>query len=635
MIARSLAKRKSPLVMGLDILFFSGSLLLAVFIAKDFHGAVPHPEFVWPAVIGLAGFGPVVCFFRGIYRINARYIGLYDFINLLLAAGILGGIYGAVQLWLAPGKLPLSVPFLYTFLLGTALTGTRVGMRLASWRQRPINPAIENPVRTLIVGAGDAGEMMLREIMKSPANKRVVKGFIDDDPEKRHLILNGIRVQGSTEDISHLVDALEIDEIIIAVPTATSEQMRRIAESCRMTRAKVRTLPSVSKLLLGTQELRDQLKDVDIEDLLAREVSAPAPRTALSYLEGESVMITGGGGSIGSELARQVARVSPGHLVLFGKGENSIYDIEQELLMTTNLIPSARIGDVRDRATLRRAFERYMPSVVFHAAAHKHVPLMETAPIEAILNNVFGTLRTAETAIQFGVKRFVLISTDKAVNPTSVMGATKRVGEMIVSSLAARSETSFAVVRFGNVLGSRGSLVPVLEKQIARGGPVRITHPEMTRYFMTIPEAVQLILQAGSTENSGQLFILDMGAPVRIVDIAKDLIRLHGLKPDVDIEIKFVGIRPGEKIHEELVYSQEELIPTEHPKIRSTHQAPPDWDWLRAELAILQQLCDAGDAEMAKQFLMELARGSRSLGASGAVMMPTPVANPEESSRPE
>jgi FlaA1/EpsC-like NDP-sugar epimerase len=324
-------------------------------------------------------------------------------------------------------------------------------------------------------------------------------------------------------------------------------------------------------------------------------------------------LVTGGGGSIGSELARQVNRLSPAKLILVGKGENSLYEIEQELIQTQSGPASAVVADVRDHRSMNEIFTKHCPTVVFHAAAHKHVPLMQSNPIEAIRNNVFGTLNTVQTSIKHGVQHFVLISTDKAVNPTSVMGATKRIAEMIVAAHARQSDTYFGIVRFGNVLGSRGSLIPLLKNQIARGGPVRITHPEMTRYFMTIPEAVQLILQAGARGRNGELFILDMGEPVKILDLAEDLIRLHGLEPYKDIEVKFIGPRPGEKLFEELTYDKEALTPTDNPKINMAKTGMIDMDWLMSELNQLDKICESGDEERAMQFLMELAWGKHDI----------------------
>jgi FlaA1/EpsC-like NDP-sugar epimerase len=347
-----------------------------------------------------------------------------------------------------------------------------------------------------------------------------------------------------------------------------------------------------------------------VTDLLRRDCAVGEASPAMRYLSGERVLITGGGGSIGSELARQVAALAPASLIILGKGENSIFEIHQELRDANVQGCLPVVCDVRDVQALEQVFRQHTPTVVIHAAAHKHVPLMEDVPIEAIRNNVFGTLNLAEVAIRHGVQRFILVSTDKAVKPENVMGATKRVAEMTVSALAGRSETAFATVRFGNVLGSRGSLVPILRRQILAGGPVTLTHPEMTRFFMTIPEAVELILQAGAMGEKGEIFILDMGEPISIVQLATDMIRLHGLVPGEDIEIKYTGIRPGEKLHEELAAENEALLPSQNERISVVRPSvAADWHWLGQQLEDLKQLCDSGDVLAARAALMELAWG--------------------------
>ena len=551
---------------------------------------------------------------RGIHRINPRYVGLYDQLNLSLVSMVLTLGLACVDR-LQIGSKNLAFPLLFGFLSLVGMTGSRVVTRLVSWGHRPWGSQTRR-IRTLIVGAGDAGEFVLRELGRVRNEHRVVVGFVDDDPLKRSLIIQGVRVLGTTEDVQHLVQNLDIEEIIICLPSADGSTMRRVNDLCMKTNVRVRTLPSVSNLLHGAVNLRQQLRKVDLEDLLRRPVAEPHPDLLNQITRGESVLITGGGGSIGSELARQVSALEPARLTLLGKGENSLYEIEQELIQTTSFTPTCVVADVRDADAMKYAFAKVQPSVVFHAAAHKHVPLMQSNPIEAIRNNVFGTLCAVEIAVQHQARRFVLISTDKAVKPTSVMGATKRVAEMVIGAYAQRSETKFAVVRFGNVLGSRGSLVPLIKSQIQRGGPVRITHPDMTRFFMTIPEAVQLILQAGAIGENGELFILDMGDPVKIVDLAYDLIRLHGLVPHEDIDVKFIGPRPGEKLYEELTYDVESLIPTDQPKIRMALTSPVDFNWLQDELDALQTLCDAGEQERAHQYLMDLAWGKHDLSQS-------------------
>lgn len=553
---------------------------------------------------------------RGLYSINVRYVGLGDFLNIALVGGLIGGgLFAMERLSLSNSSRAglLLAPLLFGFFAITLLTGVRVVKRLYSWRTIPGVGSGGEGVKTrktLIVGAGDAGEMVMREISRSPHPVHQVVGFVDDDEEKRSSRIHGVKVLGKTELIPSLVKDLKIEELVLAMPSAKGPEMRRIINLCYQTSARVRTLPPVKTLLTGGPHLFSHLREVDIEDLLRREPVQTDLAMISENIGGERVMITGGGGSIGSELARQVSNFTPASLILLGKGENSVYEIEQELVHTNRYQPTSLIADVRDRQSMDRAFKQTEPTVVFHAAAHKHVPLMQHNPIEAIRNNVFGTWLTCEMAIRHGARQFIYVSTDKAVKPTSIMGATKRVGEMIVTALGQRSDTDVAIVRFGNVMGSRGSLIPLLKAQIKRGGPVRVTHPDMTRYFMTIPEAVQLILQAGAIGKRGEIFLLDMGQPIKILDIAMDLIRLHGLVPGEDIEIQYTGVRPGEKIHEELLYDQEELSPTTHPKISAVRNRKPiEWEWLKAEIEHLLELCDQGRAEDARHCLMELAWG--------------------------
>lgn len=597
-----------------DLLWVQVCLALSVFFAHNEQWLIPIATYAEIKALPILAVSFLLFAWRGVHRIRARYIGMYDMINVGFAVILLTLAQATAQIaW--EREISLAAPLLFGFMTFAGMAGSRVVARWWSWNREALGTRDEDrrSVRTLIVGAGDAGEFVLREIRRGLLGRRHVVGFVDDEPKKSSLILQGVRVLGRSEDIPRLVTQFRVDEIIICIPSSTGDTMRRINDLCMSTEVRVRTLPSVSQLLHGPVNIGRMLRDVSVEDLLRRPPAQVDEGLIARLVTGESVLVTGGGGSIGSEMARQVARLKPARLTLLGKGENSLYEIEQELLQSTDLLPSMVVADVRDERSMEYAFTKNKPTLVFHAAAHKHVPLMQSNPIEAIRNNVFGTLCAVETSVRHGVKRFVLVSTDKAVNPTSVMGATKRVAEMIVNAHAHRSETNFAVVRFGNVLGSRGSLIPLLKRQIAAGGPVRITHPDMTRFFMTIPEAVQLVLQAGSKGENGELFILDMGEPVRILDLAHDLIRLHGLVPHQDIEVKFIGPRPGEKLYEELTYPKEALIPTDHPRINMARTTPVDWSWLRRELLQLQAMCDAGDQAGAQQFLMELAWGKHDL----------------------
>ncbi|MEQ1822009.1 MAG: nucleoside-diphosphate sugar epimerase/dehydratase [Fimbriimonadaceae bacterium] len=553
-------------------------------------------------------------FWRGIYSVNVRYLGLNEFLNVgAISVVVALSQFGMPSVVTGGNKLIETI--LFGFFVLTSLSGVRIVQRIYSWRTRHSATSKDSsPKRTIIVGAGDAAETILREINRSAHPLHNVVGFVDDDTSKAWQRIHGAPVLGSTEEIPVLVKELHIQEILIAMPSASGEEMRRVSNLCQQTGARVRTLPAVKALLSGGgPQLYSHFRDIEIEDLLRRDPVQTDLDGIQKYIRGQRVLITGGGGSIGSELARQIARLNPASLILLGKGENSIYEIEQELLQTNRFQPNSVIADVRDRLALERVFEQYRPTVVFHAAAHKHVPLMQANPIEAIRNNILGTRQVAELSVKYGVKRFINVSTDKAVNPSSIMGATKRVGEMIVAALGSRYETEFGIVRFGNVMGSRGSLIPMLKAQIRRGGPVRVTHPDMTRYFMTIPEAVQLILQAGVLGKRGEIFILDMGEPIKILDLAMDLIRLHGLVPGEDIEVQFTGVRPGEKIEEELMYDDEELGETPHPKISMVQRSgPADWEWLKEEINNLLRICEEGYADEARHTLMELALGKSS-----------------------
>jgi len=392
--------------------------------------------------------------------------------------------------------------------------------------------------------------------------------MVDDDKTKHGTKINGVPVASGREKIKDLAQQYKIDEIIVAIPSASRKEIAELLKISKETRCKLKTLPNIMEVMDGEVSVK-QLRDVRIEDLLGRDEVKLNIEEISGYLTDEVVMVTGGGGSIGSELCRQIAKFNPRKLIIFDIYENNAYELQNELmfLYKDKLDLEVVIGSCRDRERLREVFERYKPGVVFHAAAHKHVPLMEGNPSEAIKNNVFGTLNTCRRAVDFGAKKFILISTDKAVNPTNIMGASKRLAEIIVQSMNRMGDTKFAAVRFGNVLGSNGSVIPLFRKQILMGGPVTVTHPEVTRYFMTIPEAARLVIQAGAMAKGGEVFVLDMGDPVRIDDLARDMIRLSGLEPDMDIRIEYTGLRPGEKLYEELLMAEEGLVKTAHEKI--------------------------------------------------------------------
>ncbi|MCG9894351.1 MAG: polysaccharide biosynthesis protein, partial [Fimbriimonadaceae bacterium] len=490
-----------------------------------------------------------------------------------------------------------------------SLGGWRLGARLLSDRSGA--GASSQPTRrVLIIGASHEGEAVCRELNRLAEGAIKIVGYVDDRDENQNTTVQGLTVLGRITDIPKIAEKHRVNEILISTPDLAPSELRRIFDICSGTRSRIRMVPSFRAIVGGSDRLLSRMRSLDVRDLLRRDSIKGDESISMDYIHGERVLITGGGGSIGSELARQVAKLSPASLVLMGKGEGSIFEIDQEIRRTTPLRPSAVITDVRDKAAIATAMAKEVPTVVFHAAAHKHVPLMEAVPIEAIMNNVFGTLNMVEASITARVKKFILVSTDKAVKPANVMGATKRVAEMIVASKSAVSDTEFAIVRFGNVLNSRGSLVPLIQKQIEAGGPVTVTHPDMTRFFMTIPEASELILNAGALGGRGEIFVLDMGAPVKIEELVKDVIRLHGLVPGQDIEVVYSGIRPGEKIHEELYFANENVSRSRHPKIHVADQSIAyPWAWLSTQLDELRSLCLAGDVEGARSALMELAWG--------------------------
>lgn len=449
--------------------------------------------------------------------------------------------------------------------------------------------------RILIVGAGNAGEALLRELMRRKDSAYRVIGFVDDDPVKHRMQIHGVTVLGSVDQLPQICRRYNVDEIAIAMPSASPRQLRHVVQMCQGTKLRFSTVPSVTDIVSGKLQV-SQIRDVDINDLLGREVVQLDLEKIKAFLHDKVILVTGAGGSIGSEMCRQVCTFGPRRLLLLEQAENPLFFIEREL---RKQYPDAAlegiICDITDRVRVNQIFEQYRPEVVIHAAAHKHVPLMELNPGEAIKNNVAGTRNLADASDAFGAEHFVMISTDKAVNPTSIMGSSKRIAEMYVQDFNRTSRTRFMTVRFGNVLGSNGSVVPIFKQQIAAGGPVTVTHPEMRRYFMTIPEASQLVLQAAAMGQGGEIFVLDMGEPVRIVDLARELITLSGFRPEEDIEIRFTGLRPGEKLFEELSIEGEDMLPTTHPKIAVWKNIPKDRDFLRSHIDELLEVAQTQD----------------------------------------
>lgn len=611
----------------LDLALIAGGLFLAYVIRFDgriraqYRPKLPEIAAIWVVVR---------VFWLFIYRFYHQ-AWEYASIRELLVTGT-AVTMGSLTLFAAnfflpfdgfPQRVPRSIFFIEWFLAMFLLGGSRLLIRIRHdagkqqsnlHRENQATSAAKTGKRLLIIGAGDAGALALREVQRS-TDWQVV-GFIDDDPKKHGQVVGGVRVFGGRESISDVVKTKEVDEILIAMPSASRHTMRELFAAAQKTGRPVRTLPAVYELINGRVTV-NQIREVQIEDLLGREPVKTDLRSIAAYLSGRTVLVTGAGGSIGSELCRQIARFRPGLLVLLGHGENSIFLIEGELRRTYPQLPlQAVIADIRDGAKIQRLFTDFRPAVVFHAAAHKHVPLMEINPDEAVSNNVFGTLNLVEGADRVGVERFVMISTDKAVRPVNAMGCSKRVAEMIVQRANAHSKTRFVAVRFGNVLGSRGSVIPIFKRQIAAGGPVTVTHPEMRRYFMTIPEAVQLVIQAGALGEGGEIFLLNMGEPVRILDLARDMIRLSGLEPDVDIPVVFIGPRPGEKLFEELATKGEDVMPTRHPKIVKLRCPVVDEVWLEGGLEELKKVLASGDMQALCRVLLALGAEDKGMAAA-------------------
>ncbi|QGG47294.1 polysaccharide biosynthesis protein [Heliorestis convoluta] len=560
------SKARRLIVIVTDSFLFTFAFLFAFFLRFDMH--IPNAE--WSHIQYFAPWGILILiasfYTLGVYSTIWRYTSVPDLWTLIRAVTVAIAGLAAVDYFTSHLNIPRSVIVMTWMFTITAIGASRLGWRLYCELKWGKKSEKNGTTRTLIVGAGDAGVMVARELFQAPSHLKPI-GFVDDDPLKKGKTLLGLNVLGTTEDIPQLVEREGIKEIVIAMPSLPGTTIREIVNHCKKTPAKLQILPALHELVSGKISV-NKLRNVEVEDLLRREPVQTDFQQIASYLKSKKVLITGAGGSIGSELTRQIASIGPQELILLGQGENSIHTVEQELRWAhPDLNITTYVIDIKNHYILNQIFTQHQPQAIFHAAAHKHVPLMEKQPEEAIKNNAWGTKILAQLAVEHNAERFVMISTDKAVNPTNAMGASKRFAELIIQHYARQAKTRFAVVRFGNVLGSRGSVIPIFKKQIAQGGPVTVTHPDMIRYFMTIPEAVTLVLQAGALSEGGEIFVLDMGTPVRITDLATDLIRLSGYEPGKDIEIQYSGIRPGEKLYEELSHSGEELEKTEHGRI--------------------------------------------------------------------
>ncbi len=588
-----------------DTLLISLALCIAFLLRFDFSIPPQQLDLFWQCLLVVMIVKPLVFVVTGFYNSLWRYASVQDAVEILKGVTLSSILAVSAVFFLRQfTPIPRSIFVLDWFMLFALLAASRLVWRI--WRETyVVGRSCEGP-QTLIVGAGEAGSLLLKEIRRQPHAAYSVRGFVDDDPEKKGMKLHGIPVLGATKQLKALIIANEIEDVIIAMPSADGKTLRGIMDSCKNANVTFKTLPSIGELIDGTLTV-SQIKNVEIEDLLGREPVVLDRELIGGYLSGKRVLVSGAGGSIGSEICRQVAQFGPEKLILLEQAETPLYEIEKELIAR---FPKLRImpliADVRDRDKIMLAFEEFAPEVVFHAAAYKHVPMMEYNPTQAVLNNIFGSRNIADAAHQYKTRNLVMISTDKAVNPTNVMGATKRAAEIYIQALSRVSGTRFTTVRFGNVLGSNGSVIPLFKEQIAKGGPVTVTDKRIIRYFMTIPEATQLVLQAGSMGIGSEILVLDMGDPVRIIDLAEELIRLSGLTPYEDIDITVTGLRPGEKLFEELLIDGEGVLPTAHNKIKVLAPVHIDLQPVRDELDVLYEAARSNSVDKLIESLKRL-----------------------------
>jgi len=597
---RSPVNRHRLWQVGVDAGLIAAAWQLSFYVRFDGDPPVYYERYLeWDVLVLVVGIMIPVFVAFGFYNRWWRYVSTRDMwgaVRGVAAAGVAAFLV-FTALDFHPASVPRGIWIIDVLVLLAFVTGVRLLARTLI--ERPAaGTIVARGKEVVIVGAGDAAQLIVREMLKNPGLGYTPIGLVDDDPRKKNLRLHGIRVLGTTGELRHLLRDRRPDELLIAIPSASGEARERVVQIARAEKIPVKTLPGLLELIAGDFNLAGQIRPVEVEDVLGREPVEVDLDSIAGYLTGEVVLVTGAGGSIGSELCRQIARIGPTRLVLVDNGEPGLFEIERELVDERGFRATAAVlADAGNATKMRQVFEKYRPGVVFHAAAYKHVPLLEANPVDAVRNNTLATKTVADVAVEFGAKRFVLVSTDKAVNPKTIMGQSKALCEWIVEAWGHRddTETRFCGVRFGNVLGSSGSVIPIFRKQIARGGPVTVTHPLMTRYFMTIPEAVQLVIQAGAIGGRGQVYVLDMGEPVRIVDLADTMIRLSGREPGIDVAVEFVGARPGEKLDEELWSEHETVTPSTHEAILLVTRPPIDAHWLEEELDALEHLVDEGE----------------------------------------
>ena len=585
--------------LAFDAVLIVGAWRLTFFLRFDQTTPVFYRHLLdWQVVALVVGIKLATFVLFGFYNRWWRYVSTRDMWGAARGVTVASAVAYLVLYAFPPAntsRLPRGVAALDFLVLLALVAGTRLLARTLI--ERPPAGLVAHGKEVLIIGAGDAGQLMVREMQRNRQLHYTPIGFVDDDPRKRGDRIHGVRVLGTTDELLHLLRDNKPDEVLIAIPSAPGRVRQQIVETCRAENVPVKTLPGLHELIAGDLNLGRQIRPVQVEDVLGRQQVEVDLELVAAYVKEKTVLVTGAGGSIGSELCRQLARLGAARLVLVDKGESALFEIERELVDERDF-PAAIpvLANSGDRAKMRQVFERYRPEVLFHAAAYKHVGMLEANPLQAVANNVLATRALAEVAVEFGVERFVLISTDKAANPKNIMGQSKAVCEWIIESFALHPEvdTRFVAVRFGNVLGSSGSVIPIFRKQIERGGPVTVTNADMTRFFMTIPEASSLVVQAGAMGGRGQVYVLDMGEPVKILDLAKQMIRLSG-RNEADIPIVFTGARAGEKVHEVLWNEGETVGPTSHPKIMRAARPQIDTSWLGEALAELERLVEEGD----------------------------------------